>query len=352
MRRILGHGILLTVSCALAAQSPIVITSTVMPVKNDSVLYTDVSPNSIKDYLTTGENYTWDFTDVTETGEGMRKFESPSSTPYPFYFFGNSTFGERVSSSIGAGPLVVTDFYNFYSKQTVPVTAYAAEGVGMTFSSIPLPAYYSDRDELYVYPLEYGDRDSTTLRFATLTSTMLPLSYSRTGHRITEVDGWGTVKTPFGTEECLRLVTTQYALDTMKISLLPFPLAFPTVVRSYQWLTLKSKIPYFEVSGTLMMDSFTPTTSRYRGTVKERETALPESTLQGVKFFPNPANDNLMFTGISVGSHYQISSLSGATLLSGKTEGQSIDISQLCPGIYFLQVESNSIRLNYRFICD
>ncbi len=352
MRRILGHCVLLTLTCSLKSQSPIIITSAVMPVKNDSVHYTDADPNSIKDYVSTGANYTWDFSDITATGAGVRKFVSPSATPYPFFFFGNGVFAEKAATALGGGPIPISDFYNFYSKQTTPVSAYVAEGVGMTFSSIPLPAYYSDKDELYLYPLEFGDRDSTTFRFATLTSSMLPLSYSKTGHRITEVDGWGTIKTAFGTENCLRIVTTQYAMDTIVLSLLPFPIGIANNVRSYQWLTLNSKIPFFEVSGSVTMGNFTPNTVRFRGSKKERETAVTENFAQGIRFYPNPANDKLMFTGISAGSNYQVSSVSGAVLISGQTEGSSIDVSQLPPGIYFLQLKTNSINLNYRFICD
>jgi len=350
MRRIIGQGVLAVITLSLKAQTPITITNAEMPVKNDTLRYTDVTPASVKNYLATGPNFTWDFTNVQPAGEGVRKFESPSATPYKFFFFGANTFGEKVSSSLGAGPLTITDFYDFYNKQTSPVNAYVTEGVGMTFSSIPLPAYYSDKDELYLFPLNFGDRDSTTFRFATITSTALPLSYSKTGYRITQVNGWGTINTPFGTEQCLRLVTTEYAQDSMKISLLPFPIGFPNFVRSYQWLTLKSKIPFFEVSGAYTAGNFTPNSARFRGSVPGKEVGLSENKEIAVNFHPNPVHEKLVVNGIDAGTAYKVYSVSGAVLMRGETQGETLDVSGLSNGIYFLRIHAKSGEINYRFV--
>ncbi len=94
-------------------------------------------------------------------------------TPYALFFFSFSGFAEKLPDvSIGGG-FGFTDYYNFYKKQTSPVQAFIADGVGLTFSSVPLPSYYSDKDELYVFPMTYPKYDSTTFRFSTL-STALP----------------------------------------------------------------------------------------------------------------------------------------------------------------------------------
>src|SRR5688500_14174823 len=115
----------------------------------------------------------------------------------------------------------------------------------MTFNNFRFPSYYSGRDELYNFPMTSPTYDNTTFRFSSTTTTIITVSYSKTGYRVTKVDGWGIISTPNGTASCLRLITTQYSQDTIKTGF--FPVGIPNVQRSYQWLTTTSKIPYFEV---------------------------------------------------------------------------------------------------------
>jgi len=85
-----------------------------MPGSGDTLRYTNVSTNSLPAYQATGANYTWDFTTVASTSEGLRTFKSSSQTPYFFYFFGSQEYGELISSSINLGVITLNVYYNFY----------------------------------------------------------------------------------------------------------------------------------------------------------------------------------------------------------------------------------------------
>jgi len=322
-----------------------------MPGSGDTLRYTNVSINSLPDYKSTGANYAWDFSQVASTSEGIRSFKASSQTPYFFYFFGNSEYGELISNSVNLGVITLNDYYNFYKKQNAPA-AYIADGAGLTLSMVPVPAYFSDKDELYKFPMTYPQYDSTTFKFSTPNTTLIPVRYSKAGYRVTVVDGWGTIKTPYGTENCIRLVTTQYSRDTIRVSLgsltLP-PVGLPNFVRSYQWMTLNSKIPFLEVTGNLIGNNFTVTQARYRGydIVKNppKDTQVPEGIdISGIQMFPSPAAQQLFVT-LTANAGLEVYDTNGKLLKAVKDVNiqgiYPLDVSDLPEGLYLLKVSQN-----------
>ncbi len=345
---------------SVSAQSPITLSNSNMPGNNDTLRYTNASPNSLGNYTQTGVNHTWDFSGLVSLGEGVRSFKSALLTPYAFYFLALNEYGEKVADTLGAGPLTMTNYYNFYKKQTSPVNAFVADGVGMTFSSVPVPSYYSDRDELYKFPMTYPQYDSTTFKFSTVSNSLLPVTYSKAGHRITKVDGWGKVITPYDTVNCLRLITTQYARDTVKTTIGPItvPFGFPNFQRSYQWMSLNSKIPFLEITGSLVNDVFTITQVRYRG--YHRIMANPVSTgpeLQAgnIGLYPNPVKDKLQVYGLAPEpASFEIYALDGKKVLSGHFKSpaseQNLDLSGLEKGVYFINISGATTNTSLRFV--
>lgn len=335
------------------AQSAITLSNSNMPGSNDTLRYTNIQTASVSNYTQTGPNFNWNFGTVVSTSSGVRQFKSALQTPYAFYFLSSGEYGEKIADTLvgGTGSISITQYYNFYKKQTSPTNAFVADGAGMTISGIPVPSYYSDKDEMYMFPMTYPKYDSTTFKFSTLTTTLIPIKYSKAGYRVTVVDGWGTITTPYGTENCLRLVTTQYSNDTTVITL-PIPLLPPVkigiknYVRSYQWFTLNSKIPYFEVTGNLLNNNFTVTQMRYRGYDKSKvvgpiDTGIDElSDISGMELYPNPVSDRLWFNG--KGDSMEIYDTQGKLLQVCKADVvqslSSVDVSQLTSGLYVMKI--------------
>lgn len=323
----------------VVAQSPIVITNANMPVASDTLRYTNVTLSSLGDFEKTGENIHWDFTLVNSGTSGIREFKPAMKTSY-FFFFGSNAYGENLLGFAPAG-FPITDVYGFYKKQNVPETAFTMEGVGMTFSSLPIPSFFTDKDEIYRFPLTFPKRDSSTFRFQTITTSAVPVSYSKTGYRITNVDGWGVVSTPFGTSECIRLVTTQYAIDSIKTAF--FPLGYPNNTRSYQWLTSDSKIPFLEVSGTYVNNVFTPSIARYRGVNQSNKVSLSENNLTSIKMYPNPMSELLYIEGNNRSYMVKIFAADGKLVRDQDVQsGDPLDISGLGKGLYLISVNTGT----------
>lgn len=351
---------------ALFAQSPITLSNSNMPANTDTLRYSSAQLSSVGNYTQTGTSYNWDFSALVPVSQGIREFKSPLSTPYAIFFLSFTGSAEKVADTLlNVPPLVtLTNYYLFYKKSTSNPNAYLADGAGLSISGIPLPSYYSDKDEIYNFPMTYPKYDSTSFRFSTPSTTATPFVYSSTGTRATRVDGWGTITTPFGTAPCLRLVSNVYAKDSIKTSLISIP--FTNNTRSYQWLTNAQvngknvRIPMLEVSGTVFNGTFTPTQVRYRdnylnlNAVGIRELDNAAHTV----FYPNPVGDQLHYlnTGQLEGVNYTITDVNGKTMDAGviriiNTEvSGAIPVKQLSPGVYTIRLAKQGTTDAFRFI--
>ena len=343
---------------------PIMLTNANMPGNGDTLMYTNVQSASLSNYTQTGANFNWDFRTVVSTTSGVRSFKSALQTPYAFYFLSTSIYGEKLESNLlpNTGSLTISDYYNFYKKSTTP-NAFIADGVGLSISNVPVAAYFTDKDELYNFPMSYPQYDSTTFKFSTPSTSLLPITYTRRGSRVTKVDGWGTVTTPFGTENCLRLVTTQYSQDTMAISLstlipVPIKIGFQNNTRSYQWLTATSKIPFMEITGSLIGNNFAITQARYRGYNKSANLvsiSKQEAELSAIELYPNPVKDKLwLLSGIEEITSVEILDVNGRLIRKGELiqfdKVLSVEVADLSTGLYIIKMKQGAKPTQLKFI--
>jgi len=343
------------------SNAQITITMSQMPSSGDTGRYSIANLNSISNYTTTGANYNWDFSSLVPNDQWMRKFQPSLSTPYGFYFL-PPKYGEKTLDSVpipniplGGISISIKNIFSFYRKNST--TSFNSEGLGLTLSGIPIGATFSDEDELYKFPLDYLDRDSTTFKLSTPSNSLIPFTYKKQGYRITEADGWGTVTTPYGTEPCLRVVTTQYSIDTIAISALPAgfnKFGFPNYMRSYQWLTLNEKIPYLEVLGNVVLGNFTATQVRYRDMIRYFVGVKEQEQQIALSVFPNPSTTDL-FTVLLPKTNesvlYSLSDLQGKLILSGKLNNNNelvnkhdIETKSIAKGLYVLTLTNQLIK--------
>lgn len=242
-----------------AAHAQIVIDGDDMPQVNDTVRVSDSFLDSMAraNYTLSGEDVFWDFQQLTPVRQTVRKYERAINTPYGVFFLGLNRYGVKQFDSLGVAQFQFRNVYQYFRSNS---RDFRVEGLGLNFQGVPLPAYFSDEDELYQFPLAYGDRDSSTFSF----SLSLPGvgGYESVGYRINNVDGYGTILTPYGRFECLRLVSEVVANDS--ITAAGVSLGLPSVRRSYQWLTKGEKVPLLEINGNVVNGTFFPTRVRYR----------------------------------------------------------------------------------------
>jgi hypothetical protein len=210
---------------------------------------------------------------LTSNSQGLYEYLSSSKTPYAFYFF--NQIGQKTADTISLGVITLTNVYSFYTNNT---KVFKAEGIGYSASGFPLAANYSDDDEIYQFPLNYNDKDTSTFKF-NLTIPGGIFSVISTGKRINLVDGYGSIKTPYKDyTDALRVKTIVDQVDTINSQFGKF--AIPRKTVSYKWLVGSERIPVLEISGNeLPNGTFTPNQVRYRDGFKSVNNPLAPTAL-------------------------------------------------------------------------
>jgi hypothetical protein len=356
----------LLVSFVFSAEAQIIITSSNMPNANDTLrvstgdILTLLDPANTP-YTTTGPNVSWTFDSLKATGQTIRKFESVGSSPYVYFF--SSSYGEKTADSLNLGVIAFTNIYNYYKKSS---SAFTLDGLGMTYSSFPIPNFYSDKDELYKFPLMYGDHDSSTFKFSTLTYSALAFpKYKKEGYRITDVDGWGMISTPLSPVPvpCIRVTTTAYSQDSIIGDLalgtftIPLNIGFPNYQRSIQWLTLTERIPYFQVDGSYVFNTFIPTSVKYRDIPRAFVGISEVEEQKALGIYPNPATNELnLFLPKSKDLSLEIYSSTGQLVLKKELSNNEmmnlhkVNVSEYAVGLYSGRLSGGGSVQNFKFI--
>lgn len=247
-----------------ATNAQIKIESKHMPKANDTARLSLASPIGLPTgWQKAGSAQNWDFSKIRNTGTQLRDYKSSSRTPYAFYFF--NQIGEKVIDTLGAGPLVFTNIFNFYTKSN---TVFKAEGLGYSTTGIPLASKYTDDDEIYQFPLEYNDSDVSTFRFKFEIPGQQFFTYIQQGKRTNVVDAYGSVTTPFKTyNNVLRVKTIMDQTDSLVTAIVKTPIPRPQVI--YKWLSAQEVVPVLEIRGTRLPNgTFTVTEVFYKDSLK------------------------------------------------------------------------------------
>lgn len=350
----------------VSMQAQIVITSTNMPLVNDTIrvstgnLTTLLNPANTS-YTITGANMTWQFDSLKTSGQAIRKFQVPSSTPYPFFF--SSSYGEKTADSLNLFVATFTEIYNFYKKSS---SFFTLDGLGMTYSSFGVPNFYSDKDELYKFPLTFGNHDSTTFKFSTLSTTMVAIpAYKKQGYRITDVDGWGMISTPMSPipVPCIRVTTTAYSQDSVVGNLavgsftIPLNVGFQNYQRSIQWLTLTDRVPYMQIDGNYLANNFVPTSVKYRDVPRAFVGINEIEQQKALAIYPNPAADQLNILLPKSGEMaLEVYSSTGQLVLKKQLNSSetmnlhTVDLSGFASGLYSGRLSDRNGVQNFKFI--
>ncbi len=255
--------ILLCCMAAINVFGQITINKNHMPSSGDEIEYSTALAFGV-DVSKTGENVSWDYTKLTNTGDDMDKYVSSLRTPY-ILNFGFTTFGKKVTDTLGFGNFQFKNIYNFFQNSNA---SFRDVGMGFQFAAIPLPqtGKHTDADEIFVFPLKYGDKDSTTFDVEVPISAGIKLgSFIRKGNRVTTVDGWGKISTPYAKDvECIRVKSVITELDSISVSTPSIKFGQYVTRIEYKWLSTTEKIPMLTITGNEVLGRFTPTVVQYR----------------------------------------------------------------------------------------
>ena len=308
-----------TIFIAFIGNAQITVTSSDLPGSGDTLRYStaDLSALTESTYIIDGANSFWDFSHLEATGQNVDEYKSSLETPYAGFFFGFNRYGKLEADSIGFGQFQFEDVYRFYKNSA---SAFEIEGVGLRYSGFPIPSYYDDNDELYQFPLDYNDIDSSTFSY---TLSLLTFGSLQTkGYRINKADGWGQITTPYGTFDALRITTDIVSRDSISIGgLIDF--AFDNHQREVKWFAKGEGYPVMQVSGAVIANQFAPTAVTYRDNYRKTPPSpfAPVASFEADTLTPF-VGDTVLFTSATsfVGNNTWMFNPETVTYVNGTNE--------------------------------
>ncbi len=296
----------------------------------------------------TGPNYTWDFTDLDSTGIDTVDYVSVSQTPlaYQFYFNNPLLYPAYVATeatkgsdfSLG-GQLTVTNVY-LYTKTAT--SKFEEVGQGFSLNGFPFSVKYDDIRTIFDLPLTYNDQGSDHYKYLISIPTLGAMGQE--GDVDYTVDGWGTVMTPFGTFDAVRVKHEISKEDTIYLDTLGFGFKIPSQETVYEWYAQNEGIPVL----TIVKNGIGIVTSVKYKTLPGPNSVGKRKALTSVEVFPQPAGEMLYVT---VGSYtagdvkININSIDGRILISDiyNSSRLSIPTGDLAAGSYILSIEYNGM---------
>jgi hypothetical protein len=247
--------------------SQITVTNADFASAGDTARFSTASPMSAVDLTLTGANYTWDFSFLQPVSQDVDTFLSVTSTPFVYVLvFGLSSNVAKKGFDLSALPAVpVSDIYNFYNRSS---NNYRQTGFGASVSGITTPLSFNSPDIIYDFPVNFGNIDSSDSDY----SLAIPGLASAVGsqRRVNTVDGWGSVTTPYGTFNALRIKSTITGEDSLFLDTLGQGFAAPRpLTREYKWLANGQDIPVLEiVTSELVAGVETVNSIRYKDSIR------------------------------------------------------------------------------------
>ncbi len=346
---------------SLGANAQITIVKADMPIAGDTVRFSNASLQTPVDVSLTGTNYLWDFSALLPVSQGVDTFLTVGSTALIYSLFFNS-FGanpanvaQKGQDITGVPQLTVTNLYNFYNKTTA---LYEQVGIGASLNGITTPVTYGSHDVIYRFPMNYGNVDSSDSNYSLTIPTLG--SYAQETHRVNHVDGWGSLITPFGTHNVLRIVSDLTGNDSIYISTLSTGFSTPRpLTREYKWWGSGFEIPLLQINTTVLGTTETVTAIMYRdnfvSNVGLAQVDLPSGS---DLVFPNPSDGStqLWFQSMSnVPVFMSVLDVSGKILLENTCPVQvgenllSMD-AKLPAGTYLINLKQGTASKTVRWV--
>jgi len=244
----------------LSAQ--ITITRDDMPNIGDTVRLSNTVILAGFDPSYTGPDYTWDFTSLEPQSHVVEGYVSTTSTPFLYQIIFNQNVASIASpiNDVSFLPgFEITDAFIFYRETG---TSYVMAGYGATVAGIPIPMKFDIPELLYSFPLTTtSPADSSFSNYSLGLPGIGYFSIER--KRVNTVDGWGSVATPYGTFDVLRVKSDIYERDSLYLDSIQSGIPIIRNYTEYQWLTNSRGIPVLSITqeGPL-------TTARYIDTIQ------------------------------------------------------------------------------------
>ena len=209
-----------------------------------------------------------------------------------------------------------------------------------SISGTEVPFKMDTIETRYKFPLNYGDVYNSR---GYLNLDMNPIYngiWRQYRQRSSIVDGWGSITTPYGTFDALRIDHFITEIDSLMIEVgIPIWVELPIPdSHQYEWIAAGEKEPILRITTSDVLGNQTVTAIEYRDI---NSTGIDELRNE-ISIFPNPSSELIHITNIQFNSEYSIFSVDGKLVQVGEITilNNGIDVSALADGMYSFVLKS------------
>jgi hypothetical protein len=349
---------------AQLSQAQLSISATDFPGKDDTVRYSN-SNSFFTNFTATGANFTWNFANLGAQSQTLVKHLDPDQADV----FTQSLFGSAVLPTYRATyflparelplatvsnivDLPIEEIYRFFRKTNQEMTVV---GLSISAGGFAVGKRADTIEIAYKFPMTFGQTYSSNGYVNLDFSAFAPFALKQYRQRTSEVDGWGTITTPYGTFECLRIHHVIQELDSILVDLGQgpqwTPIDIPTI-NEYEWWTKDQKGPVLKVKANEIFGFPVVNEIQFRDKYRpELNVGIDQFVNQELIIFPNPATDMIQVQYDKPNAEVVITDALGKVVLM-TTSLASIDISSLHSGVYFLRINEgeNGYTTSFPFI--
>lgn len=315
------------------------------------------------DFVTTGPNSVWDYSSLVPESQNLLDFQSMSNAS----FLVNFVFGAFAASQHqatyylpsndipldqlgGILPVNITDIFQFSKVSNSNITSV---GFALSVEGTEVPFKSDTIETRYEFPLmfqnTYSSRGYTEMDLNPITNII----WKQFRTRDSEVDGYGSVTTPYGTFNALRVKHTITEMDSIYMDVFGggfwIPLTLPDSY-IYEWITNGEKEAILRIETSGFGGNEVVTNIEYRDLFNSALVGLEEESI-AVEIYPNPVVSELKVKGIPSTSTYTIIDAAGAVVDNGVLgDSKSITVSSLSNGTYSLIILSGEKLVQTTFV--
>lgn len=250
-----------------------------MPAAGDVKHLTTALPDPTLDITSTGAGQTWDFSTLYAIGQNTTTYQTVASTnPVYALVYADLPFNPNRSNHAAPGVsipfsnlLPIDDPYTFYHRSN---TAYRVMGFGAGISGLPVPITFDQPDVIHQLPVAFGNAHVSNSSYSINIPTLAYYGYAQT--RNSSVDGWGTLITPAGTFNTLRVKAVISGRDTIQVDQLGLGFAIdrPTITE-YTWLSPGISGAVLAITTTTVLGAEVITSVRFHDDLRSLTIAQP-----------------------------------------------------------------------------
>jgi len=319
----------------------------------DTVRVSVALPDPTIDYVTTGANQTWDFSSLVAESQELLNYRDLSNASFLVQFqFGSAAATDYQATNyienndipldqIGTFlPVNITAVYG-YSKNTQD--SITSLGYSMEIDGFEVPIQSDTIETRYKFPLNFNDT------YSSRGYTYLDMNPIYNGiwiqhrERNSVVDGWGSITTPYGTFDALRIKHTINESDSIYMDLFGSPqwIGLPIPESNiYEWIANGEKEPVLRIATSSAFGNETVTGITYRDNYLGLDASLDELQLD-VSYYPNPVTKEVNISIEGSTAEFEVMSLNGDILKTGELlPNDVINLEELPTGKYMIRIHS------------